>query len=71
MRIELDQVEDIVLDGVNGADHPDYVDAHIAYAVWKHNGEALSDHELDILQDSNPEYASENAFDHLIGIMGL
>ena len=59
-------VEDMSLGGVDGKDHPDYVDAYIESAVWSNNGTKLNDEELEQLTDENGEWINQNALESLI-----
>lgn len=43
------KVEDI--EGINFGDSPDFVDAYITAASFKDTGKALTDAELDVLND--------------------
>jgi len=44
--IELDDIEDLEVDGVDTKDYPDFCDAFFCHAIWKETGEELTDDEL-------------------------
>jgi hypothetical protein len=54
------------IDGVDSRDYPDFCDAFFSEAFYKDNGQALSDEELEKLQDLYPEVVNEMAFESLI-----
>ena len=45
--IDLSQITEIELDGVDRRDYPDFCDAFICAAVWKDSGKALTNEELE------------------------
>jgi len=47
------EIEDIMLDGVDHNDAPDYCDAFIYGATWSDSGEELNDKELDELNNDS------------------
>jgi len=47
------EIEDIMLDGVDHNDAPDYCDAFICGATWSDSGEELNDKELDELNNDS------------------
>ena len=59
--IDLSQVEDIVVGGVDPKDYPDLCDSYFESAVWKATGKELTDDELDQLTDGYPEKLNEMA----------
>jgi len=67
-NIDLKNIAGIEMDGVDLKDYPHYTDAFIAHAVWKDSGQALSDAELEELnnnyQDFVHRHANEHAIDH-------
>ena len=50
--IELSQITEIELDGVDRRDYPDFCDAFICAAVWKDSGKALTNKELEQIDSS-------------------
>jgi len=63
--METMRFKNIVIDGADFNDHPDYVDAYVSYAEHP-NGDPLTDRELDKLNEDNPEIAQSLAFESLI-----
>jgi hypothetical protein len=63
--MNINELKNIGLDGVNPKDYPDFVDAFVDYAEHA-NGTPLTETELDYLNDNYPEVAQENAFESLI-----
>lgn len=61
LTFHIDDVTDIEVDGVDSSDYPDFVDAYASYAVWKDNGEELTDDELDDLTDQHRDVIHELA----------
>jgi hypothetical protein len=53
------ELQDVTIDGVDHNDYPDYCDAYIVYAEYADTGEQLTIHELDELQDQQPELVYE------------
>jgi hypothetical protein len=43
------QIENVEFDDVSHKDYPEYVDAYVCSANWKHNGQPLTGEELDRL----------------------
>jgi len=61
MKIDINQIEDIEVDGVDPADWPDLCDSFFGSAVWKDSGKDLSDEELDDLTEQYPDLLQEMA----------
>jgi len=61
---EIDEIEDIQLDGIDTNDYPKFCDAYISYAVWVKTGKELTDKELDILNEDGA-YIHELVMDYL------
>jgi hypothetical protein len=51
--LNLQNVVEIEVGGIDDADYPDYCDAFISSAVWKDTGEALSDTEIEELNEDH------------------
>ena len=49
--IQLSELTDIELDGIDLSDYPDMCDAHVSYARWKDTGIELTDEELERIDD--------------------
>jgi hypothetical protein len=60
--MNLDNITDIEVDGIDMSDYPDFCDAFIATAFWKDTGVELSEAELDELNDNHGEFV----YDHVI-----
>ncbi len=45
-------ITDIEMDGIDGADYPDFADAYISDATWADTGEALTEEELEKLNEN-------------------
>lgn len=59
------EVVDIMIDGVDLADAPDFCDAFICEATWADNGNPLDEMAIYELQDQNPELVYELAWDSI------
>ena len=59
LMVDVDKLENIVVNGINQKDYPDYADAYIESAEI--NGRQLNENELDWLNESHPEIAHEIA----------
>lgn len=66
MRIDINDVENLEVDGVDTKDYPDFCDAFFSYAEWKENGDELTDEQLDWLTENYPEIVNEMAFEKWI-----
>ena len=51
MNIDLDEIEDIELEGIDTNDYPDFCDAYVSSAVYE--GRNMTSDELDWLNDQN------------------
>jgi hypothetical protein len=54
----------VEIDGIDHKDSPDYTDAFAAYAEW-HNGEPLTENELEAWQDANSDIINQLAHESL------
>lgn len=61
--IDIDQVTDLDVDGVDRRDYPDFADAYFSYGVWKDTGQELTDDELSQLTDEYPDVVHQMALD--------
>ena len=52
-NIELSDLTDIELDGIDTNDYPDFCDAYITYAYCETLGRELTDDELDAINDNH------------------
>jgi len=62
MKIDIREVEDLEIDGVDTKDYPDFCDAFFVSGIYQ--GRELTDNELDQLTEDYPEIVSEMAFEH-------
>jgi hypothetical protein len=58
--------ESMTVDGVDREDYPRFTDAYLLEASWMDDGGALSDAELEELQDEYPHLPAELAFESLL-----
>lgn len=58
------EVDDIVIDGIDPKDYPDFCDAYISSACYVDTGEELTDEELDELNEDR-DLVYELTIDHL------
>lgn len=58
--MNLENITDIEIDGIDMSDYPEFCDAFISAASWKDTGVALSDSELDELHDLHPDFVYES-----------
>jgi len=61
MNIDINEVDDLTVEGVDTGDYPDFCDAF--FATGSINGQELTDEELDWLTEQYPEVLSEMAFE--------
>jgi hypothetical protein len=66
MSIDIRDVYDIEIDGVDTRDYPDFCDAYFAAARWIATDKELTDDELDELGDNYPDFLNEMAYESLI-----
>jgi hypothetical protein len=53
MKIDINKIDNLEVDGIDTRDYPDFVDAFISYAEI--DGEPLTDEQLDELTSEYPE----------------
>jgi len=63
MKIDVNKLENIEVDGIDTRDYPDFVDAFIYYAEM--DGVELTDEQLDELNDNHPELIYDCVINHL------
>ena len=63
--MNLSQIVDIEISGIDTKDHPDYVDAYISSANWKETGKELTEEELDQIKDEHPDFVNQQALESL------
>jgi len=57
---------DVQIDGINMDDYPDFVDAHVSFAIDE-EGNILTDEQLDQLAEDHPEWVQEMTHDEIMG----
>ena len=62
--IDIFDVDDIVVSGVDSKDYPDFADAYVESATA--DGKPLTDEQLDWLNENHPEIAQELAYESLL-----
>ena len=60
----LSEIDNIVFDGIDHKDYPDYCDAYIVSADYM--GREMTDKEIEQLQDQYPEWVREQLDKQLI-----
>ena len=66
MKIDIKDVENLQVDGVDSRDYPDFCDAYFSSAQWKSNGKELTDDELQYISENYPELLNEMAYESLM-----
>jgi len=64
--IDINDIENIEVDGVDTKDYPDFSDAFFSYAIYKDTGIELTEDELEQLAEDYPERLTEMAFQYYI-----
>jgi hypothetical protein len=64
MKITLNQISNIEVDGVDPRDYPDFCDAYVSYCEV--DGREATEEELYYINDEFPELAQEYAFEHCV-----
>ena len=55
--------QSVSVDDVKAWDYPDFCDAFVEYAEWE-DGTPLTDDEINLLNENNPEVAQEAALNN-------
>ena len=63
MELQLNQIDNIEVDGIDTKDYPDFCDAYISSSDYK--GREMTEDELDLLNHEHREFVHEKVFDHL------
>jgi len=58
------EIDDVQIEGIDTRDYPDFCDAFIAAATWK-SGKELTEEELDDLNDNHRDFVYELVWEHL------
>jgi hypothetical protein len=63
MKIDVNKLENIEVEGIDTRDYPEFVDAFISYAEM--DGVELTDEQLDELNDDYPDLVYDCVINHL------
>lgn len=63
--MQLSDIEELAVDGVDRKDHPDFSDAHFSDARWKKSRALLTEAELNQLTEEFPDLLNEMAHESL------
>ena len=63
MKIDVNKLENIQVEGIDTRDYPEFVDAFISYAEM--DGVELTDEQLDELNDDYPDLIYDCVINHL------
>lgn len=58
-------ITDIEIDGINYKDHPDYCDAFISSATWRSSLTALTENQINQLNENHSDFVYESVQKHL------
>ncbi len=61
----LDLIGELQIEGIDTRDYPDFCDAYVSSAEWTDLGIALTDKQLDQLNEYHPEYVYEAVLEQL------
>ena len=63
MTIDFKLVDNVVVDGIDYSDYPDFCDAFIAEADYK--GQPMTEEMLDVLNTEYTDFVLESVYSHL------
>lgn len=63
--MNLDNITDIEIDGIDMTDYPDFCDAFITSATWIDSGEELTEEELDKLHSDHPDFVYDKVVEYI------
>lgn len=63
MTIDFKLIDNVVVDGIDYNDYPDFCDAYISEADY--NGEPMSDEMIEVLNTDYTDFVLENVYSHL------
>jgi hypothetical protein len=63
MTIDFKLIDNVVVDGIDYNDYPDFCDAYIAEADY--NGEPMSDEMIEVLNYDYTDFVLEQVYSHL------
>ena len=64
-EMDLGNITNVEIEGIDTSDYPDFCDAFIANAEWEDTGEALSDKEVEALNSHYPDFVYEQVWESL------
>jgi len=62
--MNVDNITDFEIEDIDMRDYPDFCDAYISDATWIDTGEALTEGELDKLNDEHSDLVNELAHEN-------
>ena len=62
--MNIDNITDFEIEDIDMKDYPDFSDAYISDATWIDTGEALTEGELDKLNDEHSDLVNELAHEN-------
>ena len=63
MTIDFKLIDNVIVDGIDYSDYPDFCDAYIAEADY--NGEPMSDEMIEVLNYDYTDFVLEQVYSHL------
>ena len=66
MNIDINDLQNIVIEGIASNDYPRFTDAFVAYAEWKENSDELLDDQLEWITDNLQEDVQRLAYESLL-----
>jgi len=63
MTIDFKLIDNVVVNGIDYKDYPDFCDAYIAEADY--NGEPMSDEMIEVLNYDHTDFILEQVYSHL------
>ena len=66
MELNGRKVVDVQVEDVDPNDYPDFCDAHFSHAVFEDTGEALTDDEIEELNNLYPDVVNEMAYEYFL-----
>ena len=63
--MNLKNIVDVEIEGIDHSDYPDFCDAFIASASWKDTGVELTDDEIEELNDKHYDFVYECVWEEL------
>jgi len=63
MTIDFKLVDNVVIDGIDYNDYPDFCDAYIAEADY--DGQPMTEEMLDVLNTDHTDFVLESVYSHL------